>query len=263
MPTLTEKMLLDVISNISNKYEDIDENELIEEFNGILTLLDENTKTTGGKGKGKNSVVSRENIQDTQVSEETLKSQTVVQLKEILKSKGLKVGGKKQELIDRLLGREEPSNSPTKKAGKKSVSFGNDKRITVKDKRRENNASVVKKLEEISGKQLLKRTEDGILIHTKSQLVFELEEHEHNRRRAIGVRNPNGNVDPLTAKDIETCNLYKFDYILPENLASKNDVNDDIEELDGEEDGVNEDELLASEDGDEESEEELTDIEDE
>lgn len=261
MTTLTRKMIMDVIADISNSYEGIEEDELIEKFNGILSLVDNPPVKKAGKGKGKSSSVPVNVSPGEELSEETLKKLTVVQIKELLKARKLKVGGKKQELIDRLLGRE--SDEPKEKPEKKKVSFGTEKRITVKDKRREANAPVIQKLEAASRREPLRRTDDGkMIIHVKTQLVFEMNEDENGVRKAYGVRNPNGDVDPLTLKDIENCKLFNFPYILPENLASKDDEVDGIDELDGEEDGVNEEELVASEDDElEDDEEELTDDE--
>ncbi len=46
-------------------------------------------------------------VEGTEENEEVLEELTVPVLKERLRAKGLKVGGRKAELIDRLLGRDE------------------------------------------------------------------------------------------------------------------------------------------------------------
>ena len=48
--------------------------------------------------------------------EQRLLQRSNKELKEILKARGLKVGGKKSELIDRLLGREKKTLKPIKKS---------------------------------------------------------------------------------------------------------------------------------------------------
>jgi hypothetical protein len=71
-------------------------------------------------------------------------------------------------------------------------------------------------------------------------------------KTVIGKQNPNGKLESLTDKDIETCKKYKFLYKLPENLSvDKGFLNVKVDELD------EEDEEELDEDDIEEEEEDL------
>jgi len=64
----------------------------------------------------------------------------------------------------------------------------------------------------------------GRYIHEPTGLVFDEEE-----RVVIGKLTPTGMID-LDYKDIQTCLLYKFRYILPENLTTNIQVVDKLED---------------------------------
>ena len=82
-------------------------------------------------------------------------------------------------------------------------------------------------------------------------LIFDQASH-----KVIGKQNKNGTIDQLTDDDIETCNKYKFPYVLPQNLNSNSKNSASVEGLDDDEedvevDVINETEELLDEEEDE------------
>ena len=124
------------------------------------------------------------------------------------KAKGLKTTGTKQELVDRL------SGNVVTKANVKSKSKAAPQPVEPK---------VIKKLVQSIE---IKRNSFGNYEHTETHLLFNKDSHE-----VIGKQDPGGDVLSLTDEDIETCNKYKFKYIVPENLNTKSSNKVVIEEL--------------------------------
>jgi phosphopantothenoylcysteine synthetase/decarboxylase len=90
--------------------------------------------------------------------------------------------------------------------------------------------------------------ETGFLLCDKTQKVY-------------GRQNKDGTVTKLVSGDIDLCNKYKFDYILPDNLDVKDEDDDDLEmELDDDDLEMELEEELEEE-IDEELEEEIDDLE--
>jgi hypothetical protein len=158
------------------------------------------------------------------------------------KSKGLKQSGKKEEIIQRVLDSLKTtgstSTSTTASAAKASSS---------KSKASAPVPSVLASVAEKSGTLEIRRNKFGNEEHFESGLVFNKE-----TKMVIGKQNPNGKLESLTDKDIETCKKYKFLYKLPENLSvDKGLQNIKVDELD------EEDEEELDEDDIEEEEEDL------
>lgn len=171
---------------------------------------------------------------------DVLKGMTKPELSNLCKAKGFKVSGKKEDLIDRLLGKEvsKPKTSTPKEL----------KQTKITD-------YIQKTKKETDGVIQLRRNKHQNLVHEPTQLVFDT-----ITKKVIGKQHPTENkILPLTDEDFETCNQYKFSYFTPENLdaGKKNEV---IEELNNED--ANEEEIVGDdgdedlEDGDELEEEE-------
>jgi hypothetical protein len=124
------------------------------------------------------------------------------------KTRGLKTTGTKAELIARLSGEEveKKSNSAEKppKAKATSKSAKPPAPAIVK--------TVQLKIEPIT----LSKNSFGNNEHKPTGLVFNKE-----TKKVFGKQNPDGSVTPLTDDDIETCNKYKFQFMIPENLNTK------------------------------------------
>ena len=163
---------------------------------------------------------------------------TKPELVELCKTKNLKVKGTKAELIEIL------SNDETKKIAVKSS---------------ENiNSKLVAKVLSIA----IKRNKFNNFEHAETSFVF-----DNKEKKVYGKQNSDGSVSPLTKDDINLCNKYKFSYVIPDNLDSKNNkVDDELEELDDDVNVEEEDENVEEEDEDddlEEVEEEEEEFEDE
>ena len=160
------------------------------------------------------------------------------------KSKGLKQSGKKEEIIQRVLDSLKASGSSSSSSASASPAV---KASTSKSKASAPTAPVLASVAEKSGTLEIRRNKFGNEEHFESGLVFNKE-----TKMVIGKQNPNGKLDSLTDKDIETCKKYKFLYKLPENLSvDKGLQNVKVDELD------EEDEEELDEDDIEEEEEDL------
>jgi hypothetical protein len=156
------------------------------------------------------------------------------------KSKGLKQSGKKEEIIQRVL-------DSLKTTGSTSTIASAAKASSSKSKASAPVPSVLASVAEKSGTLEIRRNKFGNEEHFESGLVFNKE-----TKMVIGKQNPNGKLESLTDKDIETCKKYKFLYKLPENLSvDKGLQNIKVDELD------EEDEEELDEDDIEEEEEDL------
>jgi hypothetical protein len=162
------------------------------------------------------------------------------------KSKGLKQSGKKEEIIQRVLDSLKASGSSSSSSSSASASPAV-KTSGSKSKASAPTAPVLASVAEKSGTLEIRRNKFGNEEHFESGLVFNKE-----TKMVIGKQNPNGKLESLTDKDIETCKKYKFLYKLPENLSvDKGLQNVKVDELD------EEDEEELDEDDIEEEEEDL------
>ena len=173
-----------------------------------------------------------------------LAKSSVAELKAILKSKGLKVGGKKADLIARILN-------------------GDDSKPKKKTKVQKNTPKIIKELTENISHIQIRRNSFGNFEHQETRLVFNKETQE-----VIGKQNDDGTLSDLTKEDIEMCNKYKFKYVLPENLNKQTSLDnlkidemedDEEEDEDDEETKENSSNELEINDEEDEDEEELED----
>ena len=151
------------------------------------------------------------------------------------KSKGLKQSGKKEEIIQRVL---DSLKAAPASAAKASASGSKSKAPAPV-------APVLASVAEKSGTLEIRKNKFGNEEHFESGLVFNKE-----TKMVIGKQNPNGKLESLTDKDIETCKKYKFLYKLPENLSvDKGLQNVKVDELDEEdEEELDEDDIEEEED---------------
>ena len=168
------------------------------------------------------------------------------ELVEMCKTKGLKVGGTKNELATRIQQFNEnksnnifksSTNSEPKSSALPASSSGN---------------VVINKLVEKIPVIEIKKNKYGNYEHSDSSLIFDNKTH-----KAYGKQNSDGTISKLTKDDIDTCNKYKFSYVLPDNL----DDDDEDEEIEYEEVVEEEEEEEEEEVDDEEEEEEEEEIE--
>ena len=106
---------------------------------------------------------------------------------------------------------------------------------------------VIKKLVEKIPSITIKRNQFDNYEHADTKLVF-----NNKTQKVYGKQNPDGSISDLTDEDINLCNKYKFQYIIPDNLDKKLDLKN-----------IEVDELNDFEDLDEEIEDELEEEEEE
>lgn len=234
------------IQKIAEKHK-LNEQELCDLWNNLnlqekkVTLSSTSTATTSSL-----PIEKKQEIQKAGANE--LSKLSVSELKELCKAKNLKVGGTKNELITRL-------NDYEIKKKEKTVTTSSSHPSSSKEN------TIVKKLIDKQPTLKVIRNSHGNYEHEETKLVL-----DSKTQKVYGKQLDNGKVIPLTKEDIETCNKYKFQYVIPENLDKKNVTNgddDDVEiELEIEEDEEEEEEELDveedidDEEGDEDDEEE-------
>jgi len=211
-----EKSVNVYISIISSKY-NIDEKELCELWGASSLPTPKKVKTT--------SKIVSSLIDTNDLSFERLSKATCAELTALCKSKSLKSGGKKQELIDRLMGVENKNNDGESK--KKSTGKKQEKAPAKKSKNTE--PEVIKKIMVNIPEIVLRKNTFGNFEHPPTSIVFDAS------KQAYGKQEADGSVSALTPEDIETCKKYKFTYKIPDNL-DKNTTNVTVEELESDSD---------------------------
>jgi hypothetical protein len=150
---------------------------------------------------------------------------TKSQLIEMCKSKNLKVSGNKTELITRILESESKPQSV--------VSVGVPQQ-----------PQIIKKLVEKIPKLEIKKNAAGYFVHAETSFVFDI------KSQKVYGKLIEDKIEELSPEDIDTCNKYKFSYILPNNLDKKinildvkvDELDDDLDLEDELDDEFNEDE---------------------
>lgn len=206
----------------------------------------------GKVGEGKKPKVEKPVKAGSQPSEPvelTLSRLTLcnlTELKALCKERNKKVGGKKQELIDRLLDKDseilKAKVAPAK--SKKTLEIPVIKTVV-------SNVSAIP----------VHKNSFGNIEHGVSGLVF-----DKKSEMVIGKQNDDGSIDELTDADIQVCKQYKFEYKIPENLDENND-DANIKELDSDSDSEiiieDSDEDIIIEDDSDDDEEDGSSEEDE
>ena len=230
------------ISKIAIKY-DLDQNELMTEWDS----------TTTSKNKAsvkKSSTPDTAPITGDNMDEATLSQYKKSDLQALCRQKALKCTGTKEQLVGYLLGKD-TNKTPSKKEApvKKAIET---KTIST---------PVAKKLTSSIPTVAIRRNQHGNHEHPDTSLVF-----DKKTKKAIGKQNKDGTIDDLTPEDIDICNQWKFQYVLPSNLDKKMALKDvKVDELDCEDDEVLEsdeevlEEELVEDEIEEEEEEEYED----
>lgn len=167
------------------------------------------------------------------------------ELVEMCKGKGLKVGGTKNDLVSRI---QQYENNKTNNVFKTE----NEKSSQAKGGGPVSNVVINKLVEKIPVIEI-KKNKFGNYEHFDSSLVF-----DNKTQKIYGKQSSDGTILKLTKEDLDTCNKYKFSYVLPDNLDE-----DDDEEIEYEEVVEVDDEQVDDEEEDEQDEEEEEDDEEE
>lgn len=231
------------IQQISSKY-DLDPNDLLQMWDCNSTLT---------KVVSKKSVVTDIPSATDDIDENALLQYKKPEIQALCRQRGLKCTGTKEQLIALLLSKDS-NKVPQKKevAAKKTEPA---KKVT--------STPVAQKLVSSIPTVAIRRNQHGNHEHPDTSFVF-----DKKTKKAIGKQNEDGTIEDLTSEDIDICNQWKFQYILPDNLDKKTKLNDEkVDELDyedeeviesdeDEEEALIDEEELVQEDEDFEDEEE-------
>ena len=158
------------------------------------------------------SVTGDTNKQEIEITDQQIMNANMAELKAICKQLKLTVGGKKQDLIDRILkSRQNGSQNGLQNTTETKQETTSDK---PKKKRSPNRMPNIP----VSSIQI-KKNEHGNYEHPETKLVFNREE-----RAVIGKQKDDGTIGVLTEEDIEVCNQFKFTYKMPEKIQTAADV---------------------------------------
>ena len=211
------KLIDEVVDDVANKKWDEVDNDTLSVTEGTGEGF-----ITENKPDVKTEVVVKEKTKSSIPSELELEKFNCADLKALCKSNGMKVSGKKSDLIKRLVEGDKKS-SPKKKSPAKKVK----KQTTVEES-----------IKKGASKVQIRRNNFQNYEHVDTGLVFDPEE-----QIVIGKQSTNSNGESeileLTKDDIEQCNKYKFKYRQPENLNDTNYIK--VSELEEESDGKSED----------------------
>ena len=227
---LIDNEISSLLKNISTKY-NLDEKEMIEMWK---------TQKSNSERKQPATVPVPVPVVDNQ-----LLKLGRGELVEMCKTKGLKVGGTKNELATRIQQFNENKTNNIFKTSNGSESK------TVSAPTSTGNAVINKLVEKIPVIEI-KKNKFGNYEHSDSSLIFDNKTH-----KAYGKQNSDGTISKLTKDDIDTCNKYKFSYVLPDNLDDDEDEEVEYEEevVEGEEEEEEEEEEVDDDEEEEEEEE--------
>lgn len=182
---VVENSIKNFSSKISDKYE-LDKEEVFSLWDKKLVNLE------------------TENKSNIEINNETLLKANKKELEALCRKNKLKVTGKKEVLIKRLL------------------DFQNEKKSEK--------TTILDKISETVPIIQIRKNEHGNYEHPDTKLIF-----CKNEKKVIGKQKDDGTISNLTKDDINNCNKFKFKYILPDNLNNNDNSKVDIEELSEEE----------------------------
>tara|TARA_Y100000389_G_scaffold45982_1_gene40860 strand:- start:6345 stop:6923 length:579 start_codon:yes stop_codon:yes gene_type:complete len=95
------------------------------------------------------------------------------------------------------------------------------KRILKKENKKEN---IVDKLDLSLNSVIIKKNSFGNYVHSPTRFVF-----NKDNKSVVGKEDEEGQILKLDKNDIDICNRYKFKFIVPEDLNTKDE--DEVEEI--------------------------------
>jgi hypothetical protein len=236
------------IRTISTKY-NLDYESLLSEWKGKQV----ETKTTTPKVEIKTKVISKVETKvepkvESKVTEsksdtsESLMQLSKQDLQERCRKAGVRSSGTKNELVKYLL-EKKPKTVQTK-----MPEFIKQNTTTQEEKKTAQN-TIVKKISSSQPVFNIRRNKFNNYEDLNTGFVF-----NNLSKKVIGKQNSDGSISELTKEDINICNKYKFQFVIPSNL-DKNTRTEDVkvEELDEEEEDVDD----GAEGGEELAEEEV------
>ncbi len=216
-----EQHIDSLLTTISTKY-NIDKHEL----KNLWCNLDESTNVENQPQRTEEvtqSVPVTETTSTTTTTEKAydinnIHDYDVKTLKGILKSLGLKVSGKKADLISRIMNSEnEPKKSPSRKSPSKKSS----------KKKKQTRLLPINGKIELQKRQIHFKKIDNFHVHEDSNLIIDSETKIIIGKYDIDTKS----MVNLTENDINICKKYKFRFNMPENLLSDHSKKEDRNKL--------------------------------
>jgi hypothetical protein len=258
-----DNLIKDFCKEIASTYPEVDEKELFSLWKGVVSKEDPpkpkvvqttlQPKVTSSVSSSTSSIASSTpSTSSTSSNDDSdldiTKEKILVANKEVLsamcKKKGLKMSGKKEELVQRLIETLSSSSSTSKESSSSSSSSSSF--TSSSSSKKSDEPSVIKALKSTVSDIAIRKNKYGNFEHMQTGLVFNTDKMVYGRQ--VGEE-----VLSLTTEDIETCKKYKFIYKLPDNLNMNKNL-DDIKIDDVEEEDDLEDEELVEDVEDDEDE---------
>ena len=230
----------EVISNfalsIANKYK-LNKDELLSLWKTTSVNVDNKIEeVTSVESKSSKQEEDKPSDEKPEFTVEELSSKKKAELQGICKDRKLKVTGKKEELIDRIL----------------SFKMKPIQQKITKSNTSDSAKTLLQSLNTPPPAIRIRRNAWGNYEHPEHHFVF-----DKVTSVVVGIQLDNGTVKDLDEESIELCNKYKYKYVLPDNLDKNSKSIKDIKlNVDEEEDDIIEDDDI------EESEEELLEDDD-
>jgi hypothetical protein len=213
------------INQIISRYE-IDKSELISIWGEVKINKSPEKKVEiknekSEEKKEKTVIISEEPADLLKLSKDALAA--------ICKSHGLKVSGKKEELLNRILEFKKKSTDKTDEKNK-DIPREKSKEIAAKSKTtkkliKHTEPDVIKNAN-LSLTIQIKRNKFGNFEHFESGLIFDKDD-----KVVIGRQEGDGTIIDLTDDDIMICKKFKFNFKMPENLDKNKKLDIKIKEI--------------------------------
>ena len=210
--------------------------EQIEMIFGNTEVKKSNERNESNESNESNErkVVKNEDSDLFSLAHEKLLKLTVPELKAYCKKYGMKVTGKRDELLNRLILHKNDGGGENTKVEETKVK---------KPKKSPENKLLNKIKKDISSLEI-RRNEFGNYMHEETKFVF-----DKDSKVVLGVQGGDGKINKLTLKDVENCNRFSFDYTMPDNLEENSDSLKDVKVNELDED-LTEAELKVAEESD-------------
>ena len=211
---------------IATKYS-LDYDSLLSEWRG--GVLTPQTKVSESKQSPNTPrskvVVEAKQSPDTPDTNELMQL-TKQELQEKCKKAGVRSSGTKGELVKYLI-EKKPAGPKTQTKMPEFIKQS----VPAEEKKIEQKPTIIKKITASQPTFNIRRNKFNNYEDITTGFVF-----NNLSKKVIGKQNPDGTVRDLTKEDINICNKYKFQYVLPTNLDKHTRTEDvKVEELDEEE----------------------------
>lgn len=223
----SDRLIKEYIKLVTKQFE-LDEEALFKLWQEHKETIKQLTKSSDPKRSKKSSVKSEEKVEEKGEETTTEKSEekgeksggeddysklSLAELKELCKTRGLKVSGGKKVLVERLL--EKKTTSEELKEGEEK------KKTTSKSRSKKKIPVILQKIVHNADTLNIRRNVFGNYEHIDTGFIF-----DEATQEVIGKQSENLDphsspiIEPLTEEDIEKCKEYNFAYRTPETISS-------------------------------------------